>query len=70
MMLITAIHLAMRESKRVIRVIDKLVLGLPVSGHMHPPPVNRIYFFKRVHPLVLVIPKPFVKVHLSPSFKF
>ena len=33
MMLITAIHLAMRESKRVIRVIDKLVLGLPVSGH-------------------------------------
>jgi plasmid segregation protein ParM len=33
LMLLTALHLAMRESKRVIRVIDKLVLGLPVSGH-------------------------------------
>lgn len=29
----TALHLAMRESRRVMTEIDMLVLGLPVSGH-------------------------------------
>ena len=29
----TAIHLAMRESRRIMTEIDMMVLGLPVSGH-------------------------------------